>query len=412
MTAKADLVVIGAGPAGLAAAASARRHGIANILVIEREPFPGGILNQCIHDGFGVIKFGETLTGPEYAHRYLQTVRSLDIPILTGRMAVDLRPDRVITVSSSSSFEEIEARAVILAMGCRERTRGALGIPGSRPAGIFTAGVVQHLMNLKNIMVGRRIVILGSGDIGLIMARRLTLEGAYVEAVVEKLPYPSGLARNLTQCLEDFNIPLLLEHTVTKITGRDRLSAVTISRVGPDGEPVRHGSRVVACDTLLLSVGLIPENELARKASVPLHETTGGPITDEFLQTAVPGFFSCGNALQVHDLVDHVSDEGEAAGEHAAAFIHGRPAHPCPIAVKAGDKVRYVLPARISGTRPVTFSFRVTEPQQQAAVVFRAGERTLSEQRFRRLSPAEMVRIPFSVPIPSGTDHLIVEVIS
>jgi len=408
---KADLVIIGAGPAGLAAGIEARKKGVEDVLIVEREKYPGGILNQCIHDGFGVIKFGETLTGPEYAHRYICEAEQTGVRILSDTMVVNLSPERAVTLSSRIGYGEIKAGAVILATGCRERTRGALGIPGTRPAGVFTAGVVQHLVNLKNIKVGKRIVILGSGDIGLIMARRLTLEGAQVQAVVEKLPYPSGLSRNVTQCLEDYDIPLLLGHTVTKIHGKDRLQGVTISKLDYDGNLLKSTCRRIECDTLVLSVGLIPENEIALGASVTLDETTGGPRVDENLQTEIPGIFSCGNALQVHDLVDHVSNEGELAGASAASFITGK-TFPAPkIEVHPGKGIRYVVPHTISGLQDTVFSMRVEKPFSDVTLVIRNRTREIFGKKFRRLNPAEMVRISLMAAQLKTSDRIEVEVV-
>lgn len=388
-----ELVIVGAGPAGLAAAIEAKKKGIEDILVIERESIAGGILNQCIHDGFGLMKFNTALTGPEYAQKYIDEAAGLQIEILTDTMVQDISKDRVVTTISSKGLMQYRAGAVILAMGCRERTRGAICIPGTRPAGVFTAGVVQNLVNIRNVMVGKDVVILGSGDIGLIMARRLTLEGANVLAVVEKLPYSSGLQRNITQCLDDFNIPLLLSHTVTKIEGQQRVKSVTISKVDCQGNVIRGTSQKIECDTLILSVGLIPENELSQNAGILLDNITGGSSVDENLQTNVPGIFACGNVLQVHDLVDYVSEEGEVAAGSAAAFLKESRFVASDINVEAGSGIRYVLPQKISVKKDITFSMRVGAPCKNKTIIFKDGNRQIKKKTLKSLSPAEMIRI-------------------
>ncbi|HEY9060695.1 MAG TPA: FAD-dependent oxidoreductase [Pseudobacteroides sp.] len=386
-----DVVIIGAGPAGLAAAVELVRNGIKDIIVIDREPFAGGILNQCIHDGFGVIKFKEVLTGPEYAQRYIDEANKLGIEIMTSSMVISMSGDKEITVLNSEGLATYKAKAVILAMGCRERTRGALGIPGTRPAGIFTAGVAQNLVNLKNIMIGKRVVILGSGDIGLIMARRLTLEGVKVIAVVEKMPYSNGLARNITQCLEDYDIPLLLSHTVINIEGKERLKSVTIARVDEKGEAIKGTSRKFDCDTLILSVGLIPENELSLGAGIDLDGVTQGAIVDENLQTSIEGVFACGNVLQVHDLVDHVSNEAEKAARSVICHLRSKCGQQGKIAVKAGLGIRYVIPHTVSGEKDVTFSMRVDRPWADRKLYFKSCGKIIKSIRYRRMNPSEMV---------------------
>ncbi len=386
---KKDLIVIGAGPAGLAAAVEAKKEGIDDILVLEREEKAGGILNQCIHDGFGLLRFQELLTGPEYAGRYLDEAASLGVEIRCGHMVLDIT-DRKVTVISRGGLKTIGAKAVILAMGCRERTRGAIAIPGSRPAGIWTAGAAQNLVNLKNIMIGKRIVILGSGDIGLIMARRLTLEGAEVLAVVEKLPYPGGLTRNIVQCLDDYGIPLYLSRTVIRIEGQHRLTGLQTTALDERGAPVPGSEVHYNCDTLILSVGLIPENELSCQAGIALHPVTQGPLVDENLATSVPGIFACGNVLQVHDLVDHVSAEAVRAARAACRFIRKESMADGSIPVKAGIGVRYVLPATISGREDVLFSLRVEKPMEKVKIEVKSGERVIKRIKRNRCNPGEM----------------------
>ena len=320
----ADLVILGGGPAGLAAALAARQAGVQDILILERDAELGGILNQCIHNGFGLHTFKEELTGPEYAARFADKVKAQGIPYKLNTMVMDLSADKVVTaMNRTDGLFQVQAKAVVLAMGCRERPRGALNIPGTRPAGIFTAGTAQRLVNMEGYLPGRRVVILGSGDIGLIMARRMTLEGAKVLCVAELMPYSGGLKRNIVQCLNDFDIPLKLSHTVVDIEGKERVTGVTIAEV-KNGKPVPGTEEHFACDTLLLSCGLLPENELSRTAGVALSPITGGPQVDESLQTSIPGVFAAGNVLHVHDLVDYVSEEASAAGTSAAAYIlHG-----------------------------------------------------------------------------------------
>ncbi len=394
-----DLIIIGAGPAGLAAAIEAVKRGIQDVLVLEREPVAGGILNQCIHDGFGLIRFDEALTGPEYAKRFMDEALKMGIEIITNVMVQELGRDKEVTTISPEGITIYRAKAVILAMGCRERTRGAICIPGTRPAGVFTAGVAQNLVNIRNVMVGSNIVILGSGDIGLIMARRLTLEGARVLAVIEKLPYSSGLQRNITQCLEDYGIPLLLSHTVTKVEGRERVSSVTVSKVDEKGNVLRGTSQKYKCDTLILSVGLIPENEIALNSGMDLDSTTGGARVDEKLETSIPGVFACGNVLQVHDLVDHVSQEGELAAVSAAAYIENfsrKDVNDRKIPVTAGNGIRYVLPQEIRPGQDITFSMRVSVPGRERLVLFKSGGKVVKKRKYTAVNPAEMLRIELS----------------
>ncbi len=391
-TEEVDVAVIGGGPAGLAAAAAARKAGAARVVLIERGEQLGGILNQCIHDGFGTKNMGKALTGPEYAQIYIDLASEGGVSCYLNTMVLNLDPERELTVCSTEGVRRIRAKSVVLCMGCRERTRGAIGIPGYRPAGVFTAGAVQYYMNIRNLAVGRRVVVLGSGDVGLIMARRLTLEGAEVPCVAELLPYPSGLVRNVVQCLEDFGIPLYLSTTVVEIHGRERITGVTLAKIGPRGGIVPGSQRRVACDTLMLSVGLIAENELAKKAGVALSPITGGPVVDDHFQTSVPGIFSAGNALQVHDLVDYVSLEAEKAGACAAEFAHNRKLAHAHIKVSPGQGIRYVVPHYISGTEAVDFSMRVTVPDHDRSVVFQSDGQTLRSKKEHVLAPSSMVR--------------------
>lgn len=391
---KKELVIIGGGPAGLAAAIRARECGVSDILVLERDSAPGGILNQCVHNGFGLHTFKQELTGPEYAQRYIDRANSLGIELLLNTMVLDIDPKKKISaVNPENGILEIEAGAVILAMGCRERPRGALNIPGSRCAGIFTAGTAQRLVNIDGRMPGRDVVILGSGDIGLIMARRMTLEGAKVHAVVELMPWSSGLKRNIVQCLDDYGIPLLLSHTITKISGRDRLESVTVAAVDEKRQPVPGTEQLIACDTLLLSVGLLPENELSAKCGVKLSPVTGGAVVSESLETSVDGVFACGNVLHVHDLVDNVSKEASVAGEKATAYLRGDKTAKPGIPVRTGDGVRYTVPSTIDPsalTGPAEIRFRVGSVYKNSGIsVYFDGER-VSHLKKRILTPGEM----------------------
>ena len=344
-----DIVIIGGGPAGLAAAAAAKKSGAEDILILERDSVLGGILNQCIHNGFGLHTFKEELTGPEYAARYEEEVKKLEIPYRLNSMVLDINKDKEITVvSRSEGLELIKAKAIILAMGCRERPRGALNIPGYRPAGIYTAGTAQRLMNIEGHMVGKEVVILGSGDIGLIMARRMTLEGAKVKVVAELMPYSGGLKRNIVQCLNDFDIPLKLSHTVVNIEGKERVKGITLAQVGPDRKPIPGTEEHYDCDTLLLSCGLIPENELTRNMGVAMNPVTSGPMVNDRLETGIEGVFACGNVLHVHDLVDYVSEEAALAGQNAAKYVKsGETKKGHSVTLKAENGVRYTVPQSI-----------------------------------------------------------------
>ena len=391
------IVIIGAGPAGLAAALRLRDRGERDIVLLERERELGGILRQCIHDGFGLTRFGETLSGPEYAARFTERAAGLGLEIVTGATVIGLTTDRVVTAATREGLRVYQAQAVILAMGCRERTRGALSIPGQRPSGIFTAGVAQAYMNLKNTMVGREAVILGSGDIGMIMARRLTLEGAHVKAVFEIQPYPSGLPRNIEQCLNDYGIPLYMNHTVTQINGDSRLSSIVVSKVDEARRPIPGTEREIPCDTLILSVGLIPENELTRMAGAQIDPDTAGAVVDEHYQTSIPGIFSAGNVLHVHDLADFVSLEAEALADSVLEFCSGS-LRGCPIEVY-GEGCGHVIPQRVSGKADVTVSFRPRRPMRGCIVSAVQDGKRIASKRLPRANPAEMERlsIPASV---------------
>lgn len=422
------IVIIGGGPAGLAAAISAAEQGEKDILILERDRELGGILNQCIHNGFGLHTFQEELTGPEYAARYIEKVERMGIPYLTDTMVLDLSPEKVVTaVSPTEGIFQIQAQAVILAMGCRERPRGALNLPGYRPAGIYTAGTAQRLVNVEGRMPGREVVILGSGDIGLIMARRMTMEGAKVKVVAELMPYSGGLKRNIVQCLEDFGIPLKLSHTVAAIHGKERLTGVTLAQVDHDGRPVPGTEEEYSCDTLLLSVGLIPENELSKNAGVSLNPATSGPVVDESFQTSVGGIFACGNVLHVHDLVDFVSEEAANAGRRAAEYVRetsgessekrmkcGESRKDLPesqaaceewtakmpekevsgiLDILPGDGVRYTVPSVLHLAQmgeTLKIRFRVRKEYKNSCVTVHAGDRQLFRRRKQIFVPGEM----------------------
>ncbi len=393
-----SVLIVGGGPAGLAAAIAAYDAGVRDVLVVERDPRVGGILKQCIHPGFGLHRFGCELTGPEYAERYAAEVEKRGIEVLTGTFVTDITPERVVTLQSREGIEQIKAAAVILAMGCRERPRGALNIPGTRPSGIYTAGTAQRLINVEGYLPGRRVVILGSGDIGLITARRMTLEGAKVLAVCELLPYSGGLARNIEQCLNDFDIPLLLSHTVTKIHGRERLTGVTVSEVDENRRPIPGTEQYFECDTLLLSVGLIPENELTEKIGLPLDRRTGGAAVDTDRQTAIPGVFACGNVLHVHDLVDYVSGEAELAGKAAAAYVKGELGGEEELAVTAGDGIRYTVPQRVRRGETAEIYFRFRDVNRKVEVYAEADGKPLASKKLLRAAPGEMQKLKVTVP--------------
>ena len=396
---KYDIVIIGGGPAGLAAAAAAKKNGIDSILILERDKELGGILNQCIHNGFGLHTFKEELTGPEYAQRFIDQVNALGIECFLNTMVMDISHEKVVTaMNRTDGLFEIQAKAVILAMGCRERSRGALNIPGYRPAGIYSAGTAQRLVNMEGLMPGREVVILGSGDIGLIMARRMTLEGAKVKVVAELMPYSGGLKRNIVQCLDDYGIPLKLSHTVVDIKGKERLEGVTLAEVDKTGKPIPGTEEEYSCDTLLLSVGLIPENELSRGMGVEMSKVTSGPVVNESLETNIEGVFACGNVLHVHDLVDFVSEEAGTAGKNAAAYVKGERGSGSgrEIRLNPVDGVRYTVPVSIDPARMdenLTVRFRVGAVFSNCYVSAYFDDERVIHRKRQIMAPGEMEEI-------------------
>lgn len=408
-----DIVIIGGGPAGLAAAAAAKREGVDSILILERDTQLGGILNQCIHNGFGLHTFKEELTGPEYAQRFIDQVEELKIEYKLNTMVMDITPEKEITaMNRTDGLFHIQAKSIVLAMGCRERSRGALNIPGYRPAGIYSAGTAQRLVNIEGFMPGREVVILGSGDIGLIMARRMTLEGAKVKVVAELMPYSGGLKRNIVQCLDDFGIPLKLSHTVVDIKGKERLEGITLAAVDEKGKPIPGTEEEYTCDTLLLSCGLIPENEISRSIGVDMEPVTSGPIVNESLETSVEGVFACGNVLHVHDLVDFVSEEAAAAGRNAAAYVKaggtlGEKSKEIPI--KAIDGVRYTVPKMIHINRMAdeqVVRFRVGAVYKNCYISAYLNDERIIHRKRQIMAPGEMEEIKLKKEQLEGFDGL------
>ena len=411
-----DVAIVGGGPAGLSAAVAAKKEGAEKVLIIERDESIGGILQQCIHPGFGLSYFKEELTGPEYAGRFAKEAVELGIEFLLNSMVleVDEKENTVVCVNKEYGMTEVKAKSVILAMGCRERTRANIMIPGARPAGVYTAGSAQRLVNRQNQMVGKKVVILGSGDIGMIMARRMTLEGAEVLAVIELMDYLAGLTRNKVQCLDDFGIPLYLSHTITKIDGYQRVKGVYFAQVDANKKPIPETEQYIECDTLLLSVGLIPENELTRKAGIAMNPITNGPKVNQYMQTSAEGVFACGNVVHVNDLVDNVSTESIKAGTYAAQYAMGTlPKETKKVENVSGENVRYLCPHSLSvaeENEKVTLYFRVLRPEMDVTIRVKAGDEIIATKKRQRVNPGEMENITFDTAKVSG-DNVVVEVV-
>ncbi|MCP1103419.1 NADPH-dependent 2,4-dienoyl-CoA reductase/sulfur reductase-like enzyme [Aequitasia blattaphilus] len=411
---KCDVAIIGGGPAGLSAAVAAKKEGAKDVLVIERDNSIGGILQQCIHPGFGLSYFKKELTGPEYAGRFAEEALNLGVDVLLNTMVLDFAPERkeIICASSENGMTKVTAKSIVLAMGCRERTRPNIQIPGTRPAGVYTAGSAQRLVNRQNTMVGKNVVILGSGDIGMIMARRMSLEGAKVLAVVEIMDYLAGLTRNKVQCLDDFGIPLKLGHTITRIVGNERVEGVYVAQVDENKKPIKETEEFIECDTLLLSVGLLPENELTRKAEISISRITNGPEVDQYMQTSSPGVFASGNVVHVNDLVDNVTVESMQAGKYAALYAMDKmPGEVREVTSLTGNNVRYLCPQRlrIGNEEKAKLFFRVLQPDANVRLVAKCGDEVIASVKEKRVNPGEICCI--QIPMDKVGDDVLVEVV-